>query len=82
MTKFTYLYQYSNHGIPHNLNIDHNNNNIKEIVSDALLSEIDTNLPGGVTVVNNHPEWIRKSDIYTSDNCTINLTFKFLYISN
>ncbi len=75
MTKFTYLCEYSNHGVPNKLNIDHSFNNIQENVSNELLSEINTNLPGGVTVLNKHPEWIRKSDIYTSDNCTINLTF-------
>lgn len=75
MTKFTYLYQYSNYGVPNNLNVDHNSSDITEVVSNELLSEIDTNLPGGITVVDKHPEWIRKSDIYTADNCTINLTF-------
>ena len=75
MTKFTYLSNYNNQGIPAGLNVDHDGNNILDPVSNNLLNEIGVNLPGGVTVISRHPEWIRKSDIYTAANCNILLSF-------
>jgi len=75
MTEFIYLSSYSNRGLPDRINLDENDSNIKQTISTALINEINTNLPGGVTVVDKHPEWIRKSDLETSDSCEITLSF-------
>lgn len=75
MTEFVYLSSYSNRGVPDRINLDENNLNIKQTISSSLINEVDTNLPGGITVVNNHPEWIRKSDLETTDACEITISF-------
>lgn len=75
MTEFVYLSRYSNRGVPDKLNLDENDLIIKQTISSSLVNEVNTNLPGGVTVVKNHPEWIRKSDLETTDTCEITLSF-------
>ena len=75
MTKFIFLSEYDKFGRPSKINIDESGNNIAVDISQAVLDEISENLPGGVTVVDKHPQWIRKSDISINDNCEIILTF-------
>ena len=75
MTEFVYLSEYNNQGYPTLINKDENGENIKKTVSQDILNEVNQNLPEGKTVVDIHPEWIRKSDITTTDNCEIFLSF-------
>lgn len=75
MTEFVYLSKYTNRGVPDRLNRDEHDLNIKQIISSRLVNEINTNLPGGVTVVKKHPEWIRKSDLITHNSCEITISF-------
>lgn len=69
MTKFTFLSQYDNSGKPHNMEPS-------KFISSDLLNETYQNLPNNnKTVLDIHPDWIRKSDIYTTEDCEIEITF-------
>ena len=78
MVKYTFLSKYTNDGYPLKINLDENNANIKETINQKIIDEIDNELSessknGGVT--SNHSDWIKKSDIVTSNQCEIKLTF-------
>lgn len=75
MTNFTFLSRYDTQGFMDICNQDENKNNISESVSQEFLDEMNSNLPGGQTVVDVHPDWIQKSDIETVESCEIKLTF-------
>ena len=75
MTIYTYLSTHNNFGYPDNINLDENNNDIFNPISNDILTEVSTTLPEQNTVLDNHPDWIRKSDICTKDNCEIAITF-------
>ena len=70
MTIFTFLAPHDSYGVPSNIE-----NEPIQTITNELLDEIDKNLPGGSSVVKNHPDWIRKSDIYTIESCEITITF-------
>lgn len=73
-TNYIFISDYDNYGYPSKVNLDENNNNIKETISAELKNEIDEVLVNN-NVIDNHPDWARKSSIVTTDNCEINLTF-------
>ena len=75
IVNYTFLSTYSNYGYPSNINLDENNFNIQETISSELISEISNTLTSGETIVDTHPDWIRKSSIMTTDTCDIKLTF-------
>lgn len=75
MPNYTFLSTYNNYGLYDNINLDEDGNNIFHTVSSDLLDEVNTELSEGTTVVDKHPDWIKKSDIITTDNCEITLTF-------
>lgn len=75
MTEYVYLSEYNNQGYPALINKDENGEDIKKIISQDILNEVSQNLPEGKTVVNIHPEWVRKSDLITTDSCEIVLSF-------
>jgi len=72
MTKFTFVSRYDNKGVPTVLAQDPS---LKQTITTSLLEEVKHNLPPGNTVVDNHPDWIRKSDIYTKESCEASITF-------
>lgn len=76
-TKYSFLCDHNNQGKPDNLNIDpRDGSSIFRSATPELLTEINQNLPGGSSkVVNKHPDWIKKSDIYTIADCEISVTF-------
>ena len=76
-TKYSFLCEHDTFGVPSNLNIDpRDDSNIFRGASPALLTEINQNLPGGSSgVTRKHPDWIKKSDIYTVADCEISVTF-------
>lgn len=75
MPNYTFLSSYNNYGRPSNINKNQNGDDIFQLVSSELLNEIDVELSESSSVVDRHPDWIRKSDIITTDNCDITLTF-------
>jgi hypothetical protein len=77
MTKYSFLCDHDNNGKPDNLNVDpRDGSDIFRSTSSSLLTEIDQNLPGGSSkVTTKHPDWIKKSDIYTVADCEISVTF-------
>jgi LruC domain-containing protein len=75
MTRFVYLSNFSFQGVPDKLNLNETGGYIKQIISPELVEEVDINLPGGITVVDNHPEWVRNSDLKTNDECEITTSF-------
>ena len=75
MTSFIFLSEYSDTGLPDKINLDENGSDISRIISNDVLDEIALNLPNGETVLNLHPDWIRNSDISTTDACTMTTTF-------
>jgi len=75
MTLYTYLSSYNNRGIPTRVNLDSDNQNIMNNATSSLVTESLAFLPGGQTIVDVHPDWMRNSDISTVDDCEITLTF-------
>jgi len=70
MTTYTFLSTHDKFGVPDSINSEP-----IETISDELIDEINSTLTEGNTIYHRKPHWIRKSDIFTTDNCEIKLTF-------
>ena len=75
MPLYTFLSPYDTMGYPSNINVDDKAQNIYSSISQTLLDDIYVTFPAGRTLVDIHPDWIKKSDIRTIDTCEITLTF-------
>lgn len=76
MTLYTYLSSFNNYGKPVNLNTSRTDgSDIKEAISQAFIDEVNTNLAEQNKVTNTHPDWIKKSDLYTMEECELSVTF-------
>ena len=74
MTEFVFLSRYDSSGYPDLINSD-GKNDIQEHVPNDLILECNEQLPSGATIVDSHPEWIKKSDLSISADCELTLTF-------
>lgn len=76
MPTYIYLSQFSNQGVPDRINVDEKGSPISIPISDEIVKESLENLPNGnKTVVDIHPDWVRKSDINILNNCEVVTTF-------
>lgn len=75
MPNYIYLSSFDGKGKPFNLNLDENGADIKRVVSQELLNEVSTHLPEGKTVVDIHPDWIRKTVLNVIDTAEMTITF-------
>ena len=75
MPLYTFLSTYDTTGYPSNINVDDKSQNIHKSIGQTLIDDIHITFPENRTLVDTHPNWIKKSDIRTIDTCEITLTF-------
>lgn len=77
MPRFIFLCEHDRKGAPKKLNYDYTElKNSKELVSKALISELQSQLTkNDRSVITRHPDWIRKADLLVSEETKFQLSF-------
>jgi LruC domain-containing protein len=70
-----YISTMSSDGYPTMINKDQYGYDSFKPIFRNLLDEVKILFPEGETIIDKHPDWLKKSDLHTIDNCTISLTF-------
>ena len=70
MTNYIYLYEYDNNGYPKS-----NDVLTSTVITNELNVEISNIFEESVKILDKHPDWAKKSNIETIDNCEVEVVF-------